>query len=259
MVIYVASDESGTFSRNETFFAFGGIILLGKEERELACQRYAFLENLFRQTHPGSKEKEIKASGVTPKWKAKFYKNLSPFWKFAAIIRIDEVNPVIHHNKRSKQRYLDFAYKIALRYALEELIAQRVIKPSEIERIAVEADEHSTATNGLYELREGLLAELKIGTFNATYEKFFPPLFSRLETVDVSFCDSKGKATVRMADFIANHVYNGVRFGTLFTEPGSRLFLRLLPPTWGDSSYRHRREETVLVERSLPLPLNVKN
>ena len=106
---------------------------------------------------------------------------------------------------------------------------------------------------------QGLLAELKIGTFNATYEKFFPPLFSRLETVDVSFCDSKGKATVRMADFIANHVYNGVRFGTLFTEPGSRLFLRVLPPTWGDSSYRHRREETVLMERSLPLPLNLKN
>lgn len=34
-------------------------------------------------------------------------------------------------------------------------------------------DEHTTATNGRYELREGLEQEFKLGTYNMRYDKFF--------------------------------------------------------------------------------------
>lgn len=36
-------------------------------------------------------------------------------------------------------------------------------------------------TDGRYELRENLLNEFKIGTFNSNYKSFFPPIFPNLK------------------------------------------------------------------------------
>ena len=78
---------------------------------------------------------------------------------------------------KDKQRYLDYAYKVGLKKALQRLIKEDRINPDEIETVHIYNDEHSTATNGRYELREGLEQEFKLGTYNLKYDKFFPPVF----------------------------------------------------------------------------------
>lgn len=92
--------------------------------------------------------------------------------KFGVIINQKNVLDRIFLNKKDKQRYLDYAYKIGLKKALQQLITADVIDKN-IDNIFVYNDEHSTATNGRYELREGLEQEFKLGTYNMQYNKFF--------------------------------------------------------------------------------------
>ena len=93
-------------------------------------------------------------------------------------------------SKKDKQRYLDYAYKIGLKRALLQLIMTGIIEKN-IDNNFMNNDEHSTATNGRYELREGLEQELKLGTYNMQYNKFFPPLFETMQGIQLDFSDSK--------------------------------------------------------------------
>ena len=113
----------------------------------------------------------------------------------------------IYKDKKSKQRYLDFAYKIAVKNAFEFAIKNNEIKSNEVTDLHFYVDEHSTATNGRYELRESLEGEFKNGTHNWNYTTYFPPLFENLNSVDVVFCNSKQHYLVRASDIIANRIY----------------------------------------------------
>ena len=83
----------------------------------------------------------------------------------------------------------------------------KVINPSAVENMYVFVDEHTTATNGIYELREGLEQEFKLGTYNMNYDKFFPPLFRNLDSLHLRYCNSAATPLVRAADIVANKLY----------------------------------------------------
>ena len=88
------------------------------------------------------------------------------------------------------------------------MITENLIVPNDVENIYFYVDEHTTATNGRYELREGLLGEFKTGTYNCRYNKFYPPIFPRLNSLQLTYCDSKQKPLVRAADIVANNIYH---------------------------------------------------
>lgn len=89
----------------------------------------------------------------------------------------------IFANKKDKQRYLDYAHKIAVKRALERLIELSILDSDDITAIHFFTDEHSTATNGRYELREALYAELIKGTFN--YNCYYPPILKSSTNLDL--------------------------------------------------------------------------
>ncbi|MGM9582442.1 MAG: DUF3800 domain-containing protein, partial [Phascolarctobacterium sp.] len=103
------------------------------------------------------------------------------------------------------------------------------IKQSEISDIFVFVDEHTTATNGRYELREALEQEFKVGTFNYNYDIFFPPIFPQLNGVNLSLCDSSKKVLIRAADITANSIYYNVNKGNFNIYEKDKLFLINLP------------------------------
>lgn len=102
---------------------------------------------------------------------------------------------------------MDYAYKIAAKRAFEELLNENVIESENVERLYFYVDEHTTATNGCYELREALEQEFKYGTYNQNYSYFFPPIFPALKEVNLEYCNSKSKLLVRAADIVANKVF----------------------------------------------------
>ena len=206
MNIFIYSDESGVFDNiHNEYFVFGGLILLGKESKEDWERLYRNAEIAITPKY--QQNQELKAAIVSNKDKGKLFRSLNKCHKFSVVINENKVHEEIFKNKKSKQRYLDYAYKIAVKKALENLINKNIILPDEIENIYFFVDEHTTATDGKYELREALEQELMVGTFNYHYSIFYKPIFPNSKRVSLEYCNSAKKRLVRAADIIANHVY----------------------------------------------------
>ena len=208
MNIYVYSDESGVFDKKHNdIFVFGGLIILGNNSKEEWSRKYSAAEKVLRNKKECVKSFELKATNVTNGEKGKLFRSLNNCYKFGVIINQNKVLNNIFDCKKSKQRYLDYAYKIAVKRALEELIKDKIIAPKEIKKIYFYVDEHTTATNGRYELKEALEQELRYGTYNYNYSTFYRPLFAELNEVNLEFCNSKSKLLVRAADIVANKIF----------------------------------------------------
>lgn len=208
MNIYVYSDESGVLDKvHNNYFIFGGLIFLSKNDRDIWSRKYKKAERTIRQIEKINKDNEVKATTISNKSKSKLYRSLNQVEKFGIVIHQKELLDKLFENKKSKQRYLDWAYKIAVKNKFEEMIRQGKITSSEIENIYFFIDEHTTATNGKYELKESLETEFKHGMFNYASMIHYSPIFKNLKQLKVSFCNSEQKTLVRAADIVANHIY----------------------------------------------------
>lgn len=209
MNLYIFSDESGTFDANHNdYFIFGGLICFSENEKEFRTRQYAHVETIYREHHIVSPDTELKASYLSNAHRGKFYRSLNGAFKFAVIIHQQDLDPRIFHTKKHKQRYQDYAYKLVLKKCFEHLIERGYIRSRKVTNIYVYCDEHHTATDGVYELRENLLSEFQQGTFSSAWCVFHAPVFEHLLDVEVHFCDSKKVYLVRAADIIANHFYH---------------------------------------------------
>ncbi|CCK86418.1 Putative uncharacterized protein [Lactobacillus equicursoris DSM 19284 = JCM 14600 = CIP 110162] len=208
MDIYIYSDESGVFdAKHNRYFVFAGTVFLSKKDKEKWERLYLHNERTVRNSESLMPGEEVKATTVSNKSKNKLYRSLNRVEKFGIVISEKDVLDNIFDDKKSKQRYLDYAYKIGVKRKLQHLIDIGKIDPSKVRSIHFFVDEHTTATNGRYELREGLEQEFRIGTYNWKYTAFFPPIFPNLSILTLSFCDSRTKTLVRTADIVANRLF----------------------------------------------------
>ena len=230
MNIFVYSDESGVFDRvHNQYFVFGGVTFLSREDRDIWSRRYSAFEKTIRKAELIDTSGEVKATTISNQSKSKLYRSLHDVYKFAAVIDQQRLLERSFSGKKDKQRYLDFAYKIAVKRQLEFLIRQKQISVSEVERLYFFVDEHTTATNGIYELRESLEQEFRYGTYSFNFMKHFPPLFPNLQEVRLDFCNSSSKLLVRAADIVANRVYYLANTCQLPEENSSKLVITRLP------------------------------
>lgn len=206
MDIFVYSDESGVFDKKHNkYYVYGGLIFLSKIDKDTASRKYLHAEKIIRPKY--APQEELKACRISNTEKGKLFRALNQFYKFGVVVNQTHVLDRIYNSKKDKQRYLDYAYKIGLKRAFERMIKGQIIEPQQVKNIHIFVDEHTTATNGRYELREGLEQEFKLGTFNMDYSKDFPPIFPDLNSLDVNFCDSSTRILIRAADIIANRLY----------------------------------------------------
>ena len=209
MNIFIYSDESGVFGKyHNDYFVFAGLIFLSKEEKDDGIRLYHNAENTIRYSKNFNKSQELKACFLKNEDKYKLFRSLNKFYKFGVVVEQNRVYDKIFDHKKTKQRYLDYAYKIAVKNCLKSLIAEDIISPIERHNLYFYIDEHSTATNGRYELQQSLEEEFKIGTINFEYNIFYNPIFPNLNTLSLKFCDSKTMPLIRAADIIANKLYH---------------------------------------------------
>lgn len=208
MNIYIYSDESGVLDKaHNDYFVFAGLIFLSKENRDTYSRKYIAAERVIREKEAKQSTDEIKATTVSNESKSKLFRSLNQVEKFGIVVRQNKLFDNMFQSKKTKQRYLDWAYKMAVKNKLEILISQGVIVPANVERLYFYVDEHTTATDGVYELKESLEQEFRYGMYNWDYMIHHPPLFPRLLDVQVNYCDSKTKPLVRGADIVANRLY----------------------------------------------------
>ena len=220
MNIFVYSDESGVLDKvHNDFFVFGGLIYLSKDEKDSAVRRYLHAERTARSREQIPTGNEVKASVVSNKTKGKLYRSLNQDEKFGVIVRQQQLQPAVFASKKQKQRYLDWAYKVAVKRKLEDMITRGLIDPDKVEHMHFFVDEHTTATNGVYELRESIEQEFRFGVLDYERNIGHKPIFRNLRSVDLKYCNSPNYPLVRAADIVANHLFheaikNGGRAGS---------------------------------------------
>ena len=208
MNIFIYSDESGVLDKKHNdYFVFGGIMLLSSEQKKIEERKYLHVERTIRNSENMASEQEVKATNVSNNAKAKLYRSLNNVEKFGVCIYQKNILDSIDSDKKSKQRFLDWAYKMSVKNKLESLIKNGSIVPDEVDRLLFYVDEHNTATNGYYELKESLEQEFKHGVYTNNYTVYHPPIFAKLKQVELEFCNSKTKTLVRAADIVANRLY----------------------------------------------------
>ena len=232
MDIYVYTDESGVFDKvNNDYFVFGGVMYLSKGERDVATRKYAKVEKDINRNR--KYDGELKACVVSNRDKGKIFRSLNSTIKLGVIIDQNRVNNNIFYDKKSKQRFLDYAYKIMIKKTLEHLQKTNLIDLDEIININIYCDEHTTATNGRYELKEGIISELKTGTYNYKWTKFYPPICPNINSINVGFYDSNSKTLIRAADIVANRIYATVvtkdKMLPSLKELGEKVIITRLP------------------------------
>lgn len=228
MNLFVYSDESGVFDKvHNDFFVFGGLIILGQESKEGWSRKYSAAEKAIRNKISCPTKQELKACKIGNKEKNKLYRSLNNCYKFGVVIKQENVMDRIFVSKKDKQRYLDYAYKISIKKALSKMIQDGIINSTEVDNLYFYVDEHTTATNGRYELREGLEQELKNGTFNYTYQCYYPPIIPTIKSLHLQYCNSKSNILIRASDIVANNIY----FNAITNSQGisDKLYLTYLP------------------------------
>lgn len=208
MNIFVYSDESGVFDKSHNeLFVFGGVVFFSKEEKDICARKYLHAERAVRSSENIPKEKEVKATTISNENKAKLFRSLGDAQKFAVIIKQKQILDQIFQGKKDKQRYLDYAYKIGIKRCFQQSISSGKLNPDDVTDLFFFVDEHTTATNGYYELRESLEQEFRFGTYNVQYSQFYPPIFPNLKNVSLKFCNSASMTLVRASDIVANKVF----------------------------------------------------
>lgn len=207
MDLFIYSDESGVFdAAHNDYFVFAGLVCIGQEEKEKYSRMYSHVEGIINEGRTNIRE--IKGCNSSNQTKSKLFRSLNSVNKFTIIIQQKDLSNDIFSDKRHKQRFLDFAYKLVVKNCIKRLIETGQIRIDNVDEMQFYCDEHHTATDSVYELKESLYSEFKIGTFNYNWNRFYEPMMPKLKDVKVYFCNSKTNLLVRAADIIANKIYH---------------------------------------------------
>lgn len=215
---------------HEHYFVFGGFILdASKGEVSKLASLYKNIECTLRQKEEYKDIGELKANNLSNRDKRFAFSKMRSFFKFGVVVDLSKVLPRIFTDKKSKQRYQDFAYKIGVRKAFEHLIRIGVLSPEDDLTLHFFTDEHHTATDGRYELEEALLQEFKEGTYNFNFMKYYEPLFPNMRKLNLKMEDSTQSLLIRAADIVANRLYYEKERGSIRNLKGQNMYITLLP------------------------------
>lgn len=101
----------------------------------MCSRKYIAAENVVRRTESMAPTDEIKATKISNKSKGKLYRSLNNVQKFGIVVKQAKLFDSMFQSKKTKQRYLDWAYKMAVKSKLTQLISQGYIKPDSVERM----------------------------------------------------------------------------------------------------------------------------
>ena len=127
MKLFVYADESGTFdSSHYDWFTYGGVMCCGLEAMQEMARRYAGLEAKLR----GEDESlacldELKAKYLDFHNRKRLYNSLSipGVHRFGVIVNQAKVFPNIYGDQRSRQRFIDYALKRAIKESIRCALA----------------------------------------------------------------------------------------------------------------------------------------
>lgn len=204
--ISIFIDDSGVFHSNHNYFVYAGFCFISDEDKISAKKRYRSLNTRIKRAK--DIEGELKASNIEKKHKNALFKVLKNEISFSVSVNLSSVQESIMTNKKSRQRFKDYALKRVVKNLFKKLIEQGVISKNDDIELFVNIDQQGFATNGLYGLGDGILEELKYGITNFNYGTFYPPILDGKFIVHTKSCVSENDYLIQAADILANRIWS---------------------------------------------------
>ncbi|HEL2006841.1 TPA: DUF3800 domain-containing protein [Streptococcus suis] len=204
--ISIFIDDSGVFHSNHNYFVYAGFCFITEEDRLSAKKRYRSLNTQIKKTK--AFEGELKASNIERKHKNALFKVLKDEISFSVSVNLSRVQADVMKDKKSRQRFKDYAIKRVVKNLFKKLLEQGLINKSDDIELFVNIDQQGFATNGLYGLGDGILEELRYGIMNFNYGTFYPPILEGKFIVHTKSCVSENDYLIQAADILANRIWN---------------------------------------------------
>ena len=220
--IYINLDDSGKLTSKEKICVYGGIIFLSKREKDKFITQYRNIIESIRCKYClfcDNNCPEIKNTNIKSNDKRRLMNYIKKYYVVALIINNDDVYNHIKESKAAKGRFIDYAIRRLIKDLLKHLIKCNSIDPYRPIRLIINIDEQGTKSNGYYNLRDGIIEELKYGIANYNYAKSINPIvFDKLE-IKLSFQDSGKSYVVQAADILAGTIRKKVmKFAVFYVQ-----------------------------------------
>lgn len=216
-MIYINLDDSGKLVDTEKVSIYAGVVFTSKQEKDKFITQYrSIIKNLkckyckkdSSKCNDNSKCPELKHNMLKPKHNRQLVNYIKNYSVICCVINNDRVYPSIKSNKASKGRFLDYAIKLLVKQTVKGLIREKRINPDLPLKIVVNIDEQTTKTNGYYNLKDGILEELKYGIINYNYGCILKPVVNSDLEVSVCYQKSEKSYLIQASDLIAGTVRN---------------------------------------------------
>ena len=123
-------------------------------------------------------------------------------------IKISNLKSYILADKKSRQRFKDYALRRIVKKLFQSLIDQGLVDPEQEIELHVNIDQQGFATNGLYGLGDAFLRNYtKVSTI-LIMELFYPPILTGDFNVLTRSCVSENDYLIQAADILANRIWN---------------------------------------------------
>ncbi len=240
--IYINIDDSGKLVCSEKVAIYAGLVFSSKKEKDKFITQYRSIVQSIKCKYCKNDIEhctkdfcpELKHNMLKAKHNRQIMNYIKKYSILCCVINNDKVYPNIKTDTASRGRYLDFALKLLIKHTIKGLIKEKIIDPNIPLKLVINIDEQTTKTNGYYNLKDGIVEELKYGIFNYNYNTIYPPIIS--SDLDVSICYQKSEKSflIQASDLIAGTVrqtyLNNINDITEFNKHISFVNYRLFLP-----------------------------
>ena len=216
-IIYINLDDSGKLVDTEKVSIYAGVVFTSKQDKDKFITQYRSIVKKLKckyckkdtlKCKDDSKCPELKHNMLKPKHNRQLVNYIKKYSVICCVINNDKVYPSIKASRASKGRFLDYAIKLLIKQAVKGLIREKRINPDLPIKLVINIDEQTTKTNGYYNLRDGILEELKYGIINYNYGCILKPIINSDLEVNVCYQKSDKSYLIQASDLIAGTVRN---------------------------------------------------
>lgn len=214
-LIHINIDDSGKLVETEQVSIYAGVVFTSKIEKDKFLTQYGNIVKSLKCKYCKRDSTKCKDTRRCPELKHNMLKPahirqlmnyIKKYSVFSCIINNDRVYPNIKGDTASRGRFLDYAIKLLIKQTVKGLIKEGKINPDLPIRLVVDIDEQTTKTNGYYNLRDGIIEELKYGIVSYNYGCLHEPIVNSDLQVDVHYKKSDKSYLIQASDLIAGSV-----------------------------------------------------
>lgn len=214
-IIYINIDDSGKLVSNEKVSVYAGLVFTSKKEKDKFITQYRSIVQDIKCKYCNKNITicnsnkfcpELKHNMLKPKHNRQLMNYIKKYSILCCIINNDKVYSNIKENTASRGRFLDYSLKLLVKQTVKGLIKEKRINPNLPIKLVLNIDEQTTKTNGYYNLKDGIIEELKYGIFNYNYGFYNTPIVNSELEVNVCYQKSEKSYLIQASDLVAGTI-----------------------------------------------------